>query len=107
MTDQVKYLGVILDKKLDWKAYLMRKTCIAYWQCRRAVGKTWGLSPKVVAWLYTSVVRPILSYTTLVWWRRVQLKNAQKSLSHLQWTMCLEITGGMRSTPTSSLEVGG
>jgi hypothetical protein len=40
MTDQVKYLGVILDKKLDWKAHLknrMGKACIAYWQCRRAV----------------------------------------------------------------------
>jgi hypothetical protein len=24
----------------------MRKVCIAYWQCRRAVEKTWGLSPK-------------------------------------------------------------
>jgi hypothetical protein len=70
MTDQVKYLGVILDKKLDWKAHLenrMRKACTAYWQCRRAVGKTWGLSPKVVAWLYTSVVRPILLYASLVW----------------------------------------
>jgi hypothetical protein len=35
-----------LDKNLDWKAHLenrMRKACIAYWQCRRAVGKTWGL----------------------------------------------------------------
>jgi hypothetical protein len=52
MTDQVKYLGVILDKKHDWKAYLenrMLKACIAYWQCRRAVGKTWGLSPKMLA----------------------------------------------------------
>jgi hypothetical protein len=53
MTDQVKYLGVFLDKKLDWKAHLengMSKGCIAYWQCRRAVGKTWGLSPNVVAY---------------------------------------------------------
>jgi hypothetical protein len=43
MTDQMKYLGVFLDKKLDWKAHLengMSKGCIAYWQCRRAVGKT-------------------------------------------------------------------
>jgi hypothetical protein len=70
MTDQVKYLRVILDKKLDCKAHLennMRKACIAYWQCRRAVGKTRGLSPRVVAWLYTSVVRRILSYASLVW----------------------------------------
>jgi hypothetical protein len=43
MTVQVKYLGVFLEKKLDWKRHLenrMRKACIAYWQCRHAVGKT-------------------------------------------------------------------
>jgi hypothetical protein len=42
MTDQVKYLGVLLDKKLDWKAHLenrMRKAWIGYWLCRSAVGK--------------------------------------------------------------------
>jgi hypothetical protein len=69
------------------------------------VGKTWGLSPKVVAWLYTSVVRAILSYASLLWCRRVELKNAQRSLAHLQRMTCLGITGGMRSTPTSALEV--
>jgi hypothetical protein len=61
--------GEIFESELDWKAHLeirMRKACIAYCSCRRAVGKTWGLSPKVVAWLYTSVVRPILSYNSLV-----------------------------------------
>jgi hypothetical protein len=35
----------------------------------------------------------------------VELKNAQKWLSHLQRMTCLGITGGMRSTPTSALEV--
>jgi hypothetical protein len=34
----------------------------------------------------------------------VELKNAQKRLSHLQRMTCLEITGGMRLTPTSTLE---
>jgi hypothetical protein len=35
----------------------------------------------------------------------VALKNAQERLSHLQRMTCLGITGGMRSTPTSTLEV--
>jgi hypothetical protein len=33
------------------------------------------------------------------------MKNAQKRLSNLQRMMCLRTTGGMRSTPTSALEV--
>jgi hypothetical protein len=37
----------------------------------------------------------ILSYASLVWWRRVELKNAQNSLSRLQRMTCLGITGGM------------
>jgi hypothetical protein len=54
----VNYLEVILDKKLDSKAHLEHRI-------RKESGKDLGvirLSPKVVAWLYTSVVRPILSY---------------------------------------------
>jgi hypothetical protein len=35
----------------------------------------------------------------------VELKNAQKRLSHLQRMTCLGITGGMRSTSTSVLKV--
>jgi hypothetical protein len=35
----------------------------------------------------------------------VELKNAQKRFSHLQRMACLGITGDMRSTPTSALEV--
>jgi hypothetical protein len=82
----------MFDKKLDWKVHLenrMRKAYIVYWQCRRAVGKIWRLSLKVVAWLYTSMVRPILSYASLLWWIGVELKNAQKRLSHLQRMTCL------------------
>jgi hypothetical protein len=35
----------------------------------------------------------------------MELRNAQKRLSHLQRMTCLGITGGMRSTPMSALEV--
>ena len=49
LQDQVKYLGVIFDKQLRWKAHLdrQRKRAIAVlWQCRRVIGKMWGLQPK-------------------------------------------------------------
>jgi hypothetical protein len=77
----------------------MSKACIAYCQCRRAVGKTWGILPKVVAWLYTFVVRPILSFASLLCWTK-------SALSHLQRMTCLGIAGsilvedvGIRSIP--------
>jgi hypothetical protein len=89
---------MIFDKKLDWKAHLENRMCkarSAYWQwCRRAVGKTWGLSLKVY-----------LSYVSLLRRNRVELSNAQTRLSHWQRMTCLGITGGMRSTPTYGLEV--
>jgi hypothetical protein len=98
MTDQVKYLGVILDKKLDWKAHLenrIRKACIVYWQCRRAVEKTLGLSPKVVA-------NSFVCFAGMVEESGAE-KCSEKSLSCRK--TCLGITGGMRSKPTSALEV--
>jgi hypothetical protein len=39
------------------------------------------------------------------WWPGYTLPYVQKSLSHLLRMTCLGITGGMRSTPTSALEV--
>ena len=36
-------------------------------QCKRAVGPTWGLTPRSCKWIYEKAVRPILSYGSLVW----------------------------------------
>jgi hypothetical protein len=49
----VKYLGLILDKGLTWKG---------------TFGKTWGLKPQVLHWIYTMVIRNILTYRSVVWW---------------------------------------
>lgn len=45
-TPTVKYLGVHLDLKLNWKHYFEIKRNNFYasmWVCRKAMGKTWGI----------------------------------------------------------------
>jgi hypothetical protein len=83
LNNQVKYLEIILDSKLNWKFHIdkgLRKASIAYWQCRRAIVKTSGLKPKVVYWIYTSVIRPMLTYATLVLWKRTHLTTVKKTV---------------------------
>jgi hypothetical protein len=47
------------------------------------VGKTWGLKSKVVYWIYTVVVRLIVTYAATVWWPRVEFETSRAELSKL------------------------
>lgn len=108
LADQVKFLGFILDKKLSWKQHIqekIKKATKIYWQCRVAFGKTWGLKPKVVHWLYTSIIRPILFYGSHVWYHKVKINKVKTDLEHVQRMILMGITGTMKSTPTKALEV--
>ena len=52
---EVKFLGVILDCKLIWEAHLKKaynKGITSLWQCRRIVGKKWGITPRIIVTLY-------------------------------------------------------
>jgi hypothetical protein len=67
------------------------KASKAFWTCRGPFGKTWGLKPKVVYWIYTAVVRPIVTYGAIIWWPRVKLKTSQAEFNRLQRMACLGI----------------
>ncbi|RVE41707.1 hypothetical protein evm_013638 [Chilo suppressalis] len=107
LSTQVKYLGVILDNKLNWASHIdikTKKACIAFNQCRRLVGKKWGLSPKITLWLYTAVIRPSITYGSVVWWPRTQLTTVKSKLQSLQRLASVAATGCMRTTPSAALE---
>ncbi|XP_028161440.1 uncharacterized protein LOC114353581 [Ostrinia furnacalis] len=107
-TNEVKYLGVILDKELTWRKHqdtVIAKAMRVLGMCRGAYGKTWGLSPRVMRWIYITMVRPIILYGSIVWWPRIRLQTCRTALGKLQRTACLAITSAFRTTPTAALEI--
>jgi ribonuclease HI len=107
LVNEFKYLGLTLDCKLNWRRHLelrIQKACRTLGQCRQAIGRVWGLSPKVVHWLYTAVVRPVLSYGAVAWWHKSGSSTMIDKLNHLQRLGLLAMTGAMFTTPTAALE---
>ena len=108
LSQQVRYLGVYLDSKLRWQTHINDKCERAiriYWQCRRAFGKTWGLRPNYVYWLYTQIIRPLLSFAAIVWWPRIEVGVGVKPLTQIQRMALLGVTGSVKTTPTAALEI--
>uniref|UniRef100_A0A1I8IME3 Endo/exonuclease/phosphatase domain-containing protein n=1 Tax=Macrostomum lignano TaxID=282301 RepID=A0A1I8IME3_9PLAT len=55
---QTKCLGITLDHRLNWSPHVQTKAKKAFAvlaQLRRAVGTTWGLTPKRLWWIYTAM----------------------------------------------------
>lgn len=108
LTDRTKYLGVMFDQKLTWSLhleYVISRARSALFLSSKMVGSTWGLKPKIMDWLYKSIVRPMISYAALIWWPKLSHKNSELALTKLQRTACLAITGACRSCPTAAMEV--
>jgi hypothetical protein len=58
----------------------------------------------VVHWLYTSVVRPSITYASLVWWPGCETARVKQLLGTIQRLACLGIMGVMRKTPTNMIK---
>ena len=103
----VKYLGMILDLWLTWRKHVDVKVSKAHnllWACRRAYGVMWGLRPRMVYWIYVSIIWSSVTFASLVWWPGCQTASAKKQLSSVQRLACLSITRAMHTTPTSAVE---
>ena len=103
-----RYLGVILDWKLSWTEHVetqCEKAKKNLMVCRRLVGKTWGLSPRTNAWVYTAIVRPLITYGAVAWVGCLRSSKVKKLLCKVQRLACVMITSAMRSTPTAGMEI--
>jgi hypothetical protein len=69
-SSSTKYLGVIVDQNLNWKAqqaHAVEKGTKWAAQIRRLTRSTWGLTPKYAKRLYISVAIPWILYAADVW----------------------------------------
>ena len=106
--ESFRYLGVILDRKLNWTEHVetqCEKAKKNLMVCRRLVGKSWGLSPRTNAWVYTAIVRPLITYGSIAWVSCLRSNKVRKLLCKVQRLACVMITSAMRSTPTAGMEI--
>ncbi len=107
MKNSTKLLGITLDNKLTWNEHvdkLQTKAKRILMQRRKAVGPTWGFTPKTMKWIYTAVVRPVLSYGAVIWLNGVKHKHNITKLNRVQRLANILITGAMPSTSTTALD---
>ena len=114
--DSTKYLGVLIDRHLNWKAqqaYAVEKGAKWTAQIRRLTWPTWGITPKCAKQLYTSVALPRILYAVDIWCTPSSCKHpgpkalgsakVTKQIVLVQRAGTLAITGGLRSSPTDAL----
>jgi hypothetical protein len=51
------------------------------------------------------VIRPVLTYSSTVWWPKVRYNVKRTQLSKIQRLACVATTGAMKITPTAAMEV--
>ena len=108
LISQVKYLGITLDHKLSWLPECRnraKKAKMILAQCRRIVGKTYGLGPLQMKWIYFAMVRPILSYASAIWASdAIHRTTAMLELVKVQRLALLCMTSAYPGTSTAALE---
>lgn len=86
-SESVTYLGVKIYRTLNWTPHLqmvIAKATKNVWALRSLIGKDWGTSPIIILDTYKLVIRPAITYGSLVWWKAVGTDNGIKLCNKIQ-----------------------
>jgi len=106
-SDSMKYLGITLHRQLTWGAHLhdrVNKGVKTLNLANAAIGQKWGLNPERALWVYTAMVRPVVTYGSVVWSPKITT-TMKSRLDRLQKKALRCMTSSMRSTPIAGMEV--
>ncbi|XP_015437856.1 PREDICTED: RNA-directed DNA polymerase from mobile element jockey-like [Dufourea novaeangliae] len=108
LVDEVKFLGVLFTKKLLWRRHVFNKiTCGKnnLYMVSRAIGGTWGFSPRITNWIYKSIVVPRVTHGAIAWWQAAKMTTVRNKLNSLQGLALRRALGSLSTTPLRAMEV--
>ena len=79
---KTRYLGVQIYSKLTRNAHfniVVTKAKRYLYQLVGALSTYWGPQPRLVKWIFTTVVKPRITYAALVWGRSIQTISKNKA----------------------------
>ena len=106
VVDQIKFLGLIFDKKLSFVPHLqfLRKKCMKALNLLRVVSHTrWGSDEQTLLHLYRSLIRSKLDYGAVIYGSaRKSYLQILEPIQNQALRLCL---GAFRTSPVTSLHV--
>jgi ribonuclease HI len=105
---ETTYLGVLLNSSLSWSPHLHAVTNKAKTKMitiNQALGKVWGPSPKLTHWIYTGIIRPMVSYAAHIWCGSLPNHSLDKISRSLQRWALTKLGPCREKTPTAGLEI--
>ena len=104
--DTPTYLGIKLDKRLTWSTHIKETESKAIRRLavmKKLAGTDWGANSKILKQIYTGYVRPVMEYGAATW--STASKSNTNRLNTVQNSGMRIITGGLKTTPITSLEL--
>ncbi|XP_023244212.1 uncharacterized protein LOC111642158 [Centruroides sculpturatus] len=108
ITTTIKYLGVIIDHKLNWAdhiAYITDRTNHLFNTVSKVAKSKWGLSPAILSTIYDSVFLPMICYAAPVWAGCLGRVHIERKLRSAQRTALLCICRAFSTSSTTALQV--
>ena len=84
---------------------VLAKASKTFWALKCLIGKNWGLTPSMILDIYKLIVRPTITYASLVWWQIVDTKGGIDLCTKTQRTPCRIASGSVRSCPSAALQL--
>ena len=106
--EQVKWLGIVLDRKLSFKPhieYRLNLAKAAFYKYRRLASTYKGLSFQNLRTLYSACINSLADYGAVLWYNRDTPNAIYRRLESLQNQALTSILGSFTGSPIKALEI--